>query len=51
MLTALDDTVGNLTEKLKEIGVYENTIIIFSSDNGANKVDGATDRNLPLRGN
>ena len=51
MLTALDDAVGNLTQKLKEVRVYKNTIIIFSSDNGAPSGDGLTERNLPLRGN
>ena len=47
MITALDDIVGNVTQKLKEIGIYENTIILFSSDNGAK--DGF-DGNKPLKG-
>lgn len=34
MVTALDDIVGNLTQKLKDVGIYRNTILIFSSDNG-----------------
>ncbi len=34
MVTCLDDQVGQLVAKLKQMGVYENTLIIFSSDNG-----------------
>ena len=34
MITYLDDQVGELIGKLKELGLYENTLIIFSSDNG-----------------
>lgn len=35
MVQELDLQVGNIIEQLKLIGVYENTIIIFTSDNGA----------------
>ncbi len=35
MVDNLDENVGRLISYLKEIGVYENTIIIFMSDNGA----------------
>lgn len=34
MVTHIDAQVGKLVEKLKELGVYDNTIIIVSSDNG-----------------
>lgn len=34
MVSYLDDQVGQLIKKLKETGQYENTLIIFSSDNG-----------------
>ncbi|MDN5201794.1 sulfatase [Fulvivirgaceae bacterium BMA10] len=34
MLFALDQNIGRLIEKLKEKGLYENTTIIFTSDNG-----------------
>lgn len=34
MLFALDENVGKLIAKLKEKGLYENTTIIFTSDNG-----------------
>lgn len=34
MVSYLDYQVGDLIRELKEQGIYENTIIIFSSDNG-----------------
>lgn len=34
MVTHIDTQVGKLVDKLKELGVYDNTIIIVSSDNG-----------------
>jgi len=42
MISYLDEQVGDLVNKLKEIGKYENTLIIFTSDNGPtylNQVD------------
>jgi arylsulfatase len=35
MLTNLDDNVGRLIDYLKSIGEYDNTMIVFFSDNGA----------------
>jgi arylsulfatase len=35
MLDNMDVNIGRLVAYLKEIGVYENTLIIFMSDNGA----------------
>ena len=40
MITYLDNQVGELIEKLKEIDQYENTLIIFSSDNGPTYLGG-----------
>lgn len=34
MITYFDDQVGKLVEKLKQEGIYDNTIIMFTSDNG-----------------
>ena len=34
MVSYLDESVGKLIETLKETGQYENTLIVFSSDNG-----------------
>lgn len=41
MVTRLDMYVGQIVQKLKDMGVYDNTIIIFSSDNGPHKEGGA----------
>jgi arylsulfatase len=34
MISYLDENIGKLITKLKELGIYENTLIIFTSDNG-----------------
>ena len=34
MVSYLDEQVGEIFSKLKEEGIYENTLIIFTSDNG-----------------
>ncbi len=41
MVTYLDDQVGELIKKLKDLGIYENTLIIFTSDNGPSYAGGA----------
>jgi len=35
MIAALDDAVGSITKKVRELGLEENTVIVFASDNGA----------------
>lgn len=54
MVTRLDHYVGDLVRHLKELGIYYNTIIIFSSDNGPHREGGADpdffDSNGPWRG-
>lgn len=40
MITRIDNTVGRVVALLKEKGIYENTLIIFSSDNGTHKEGG-----------
>lgn len=54
MVTRLDNYVGELVTHLKELGLYENTLIIFSSDNGPHREGGADpdyfDSNGPWRG-
>ena len=41
MVSLLDDQVGEIMDKLKELGLDDNTIIMFSSDNGPHKEGGA----------
>jgi arylsulfatase A-like enzyme len=35
MISAIDDGVGQISEKLREYGIDENTMVVFASDNGA----------------
>lgn len=35
MMSAIDDGVGKIRETLKNLGIDENTMIVFTSDNGA----------------
>ena len=48
MVESIDDSVGRIVSTLKQKGIYEDTLIIFTSDNGG--AAGATDHS-PLRGN
>jgi len=41
MVTRLDNYVGMVMEKLKEKGLDKNTLVIFTSDNGAHEEGGA----------
>ena len=54
MINILDDQVGEIHAKLKKLGISENTLIIFTSDNGPHKEGGADpdyfDSNGKLRG-
>ncbi len=49
MIHALDDAIGGLMEKMKLLGLDENTIIYFISDNGGASYTGAT-TNFPYKG-
>jgi len=41
MISSLDENVGKLVQQLKDQGVYENTLIVFTSDNGPSFAGGA----------
>lgn len=51
MVEAMDTAIGKVLDKLKELNLEENTIIVFFSDNGGLSInEGAPTSNLPLRG-
>lgn len=49
MLGQLDDGVGAVIDEVKAQGIFENTLIVFFSDNGGPTRE-LTSSNLPLRG-
>eukprot|EP01038_Epipyxis_sp_PR26KG_P004341 gene4341-6144_t len=49
VLSVFDTTIGKLVTALKAVNQYNNTYIIFASDNGGCKYEGG--KNGPLRGN
>lgn len=50
MIRALDRSVGRIMQKLANEGLDDNTIIVFSSDNGGAGYIGLADINAPYRG-
>jgi uncharacterized sulfatase len=50
MVRALDRSVGRIIDKLEAEGLADNTIIVFSSDNGGAGYIGLPDVNKPFRG-
>ncbi len=51
MLTRTDRDMGRMFELLKELGIDQQTIVFFCSDNGAaNRYEGLFDSSGPLRG-
>ena len=51
MIEALDRNIGKVIDHLKEKGLYDNTLIIFTADNGGlSTSEGSPTSNLPLRG-
>jgi len=51
MVEAMDLAVGKVLNELEALGLTENTIIVFTSDNGGlSSAEGSPTSNLPLRG-
>src|SRR4029078_6140111 len=53
MMSAMDDAIGRVRKKLNDVGIADNTLVTFISDNGGPTMPGTTtDRSLnkPLRG-
>lgn len=51
LVEQMDDAVGIVLDKLKALGLDENTIVVFTSDNGGvASGDAFSTTNLPLRG-
>ncbi|WP_319268462.1 sulfatase-like hydrolase/transferase [uncultured Draconibacterium sp.] len=48
MTWSLDENIGKITDKLKEKGIYDNTLIFFLSDNGG--AANNSSNNAPLKG-
>ena len=44
MITRMDADIGRLLAKLTELGLHENTLVMFSSDNGPHREGGADPR-------
>ena len=50
MIRSIDRSVGRVMQKLEEQGLTENTILVFSSDNGGAGYLGLPEVNSPYRG-
>jgi arylsulfatase A-like enzyme len=51
MVETMDTSVGRVLDKLRELGLEQNTVVCFMSDNGGlSTSEGSPTSNLPLRG-
>jgi arylsulfatase A-like enzyme len=51
MVEAMDEQIGHVLDKLEQLGIADNTAVIFMSDNGGlSTSEGEPTSNLPLRG-
>ena len=52
MIKSLDENVGRVIDRLKERGLYENTIVVFTSDNGGYiGIDKQAGQTIPVTNN
>ncbi|MCP3099868.1 arylsulfatase [Myxococcus sp. K15C18031901] len=49
-MAELDDHVGVLLKKLDDLGIADNTLVVFSTDNGVEKMGWPDGGNAPFRG-
>ncbi|MEA4937632.1 MAG: sulfatase [Paludibacter sp.] len=50
MISSMDENIGKVIAELKRLGLYDNTIIIFTGDNGGlSTSEGTPTSNLPLK--
>lgn len=50
LLYSVDENVGRIMDALKQLGIADNTIVVFTSDNGGlSTSEGTPTSNLPLR--
>ena len=52
MLTAADEGIGNVTDALRRTGLWEDTLLVFTTDNGGPTITGCVQgsSNFPKRG-
>ena len=50
MLSYVDETVANVTAALKRRGMWANTLLVYTSDNGGVAENGLAGINFPFRG-
>ena len=51
MVEAMDEAIGKVLQQLEDSGIADNTIVVFTSDNGGlSTSEGLPTSNLPLRG-
>jgi arylsulfatase I/J len=50
MVNFLDDVVGNITEEFQKKGMWNNTLMVVSADNGGPEYRGGGANNYPLKG-
>ena len=50
MIRSLDRSVGRINKALEEVGIADNTLVVFTNDNGGPGYIGLPDINKPFRG-